>query len=58
MRTYLHVFIAAVIGMQVALLFAPSVTWEWASLGILIGMAKVAKNDMKNFHKKIVYETI
>jgi O-antigen ligase len=43
MRTYLHVFIAAVAGMQVALLFAPSVTWEWTSLGILGGIANVAR---------------
>lgn len=42
-RTYLHVFIAAVLGMQVALLFAPSVTWEWPTLGILIGIVNVAK---------------
>lgn len=43
LRTYLHVFIAAVLGIQVALLFAPNVLWEWPTFGILIGIAHVAK---------------
>lgn len=43
LRGYLHVFIAAVVGMQIALLFAPYVVWEWASIGILIGITNTAK---------------
>jgi ABC-type Mn2+/Zn2+ transport system permease subunit len=42
-RTYLHAFVAAVMGTQVASLFAPYVLWEWASLGILIGMTNIAQ---------------
>lgn len=41
LRVYLQVFLAAVVGMQVALLFAPSVTWEWPTLGILTGIANL-----------------
>ncbi|MEZ4864528.1 MAG: O-antigen ligase family protein [Caldilineaceae bacterium] len=36
-RIYLQAILAAVIGFQVALQFAPSVLWEWPAMGILAG---------------------
>lgn len=55
MRTYLHVFIATVLGLQVALWFAPSVTWEWPTLGILVGILNVARWE-KNSPQKMQAE--
>lgn len=46
-RAYLNVFIAAALGLQVAMLFAPSVLWEWPVFGILIGISNVMKMEAK-----------
>ncbi|HIP69884.1 MAG TPA: hypothetical protein EYH05_00635 [Anaerolineae bacterium] len=46
-KTYLHALIAAVIGIQIALLFAPLVVWEWPTLGILIGLIHLAEIETK-----------
>ena len=43
-RTYLNVFVAALVGMQVAMIFAPSVLWEWPVIGILLGLIRVCNN--------------
>lgn len=52
LRTYLHVFIAAVLGIQVALLFAPSVLWEWPAIGILAGIVNVIKVEKRQILKE------
>lgn len=46
-KTYLNAFIAAVIGIQIALQFAPSVVWAWPALGILIGFTQMAKTKIQ-----------
>lgn len=45
LRTYINVFIAATVGMQVALLFAPEVLWEWPVIGILLGLINVRRRE-------------
>jgi hypothetical protein len=47
-RIYLHAFLAAVIGLQVAMLFAPAVIWEWPVFGIVLGTIHMIK--MENQH--------
>lgn len=46
-RTYINVFIAAMLGMQVALMFAPEVLWEWPVTGILLGLINVNRVTQK-----------
>ncbi len=47
-RTYLNVFIAAVLGIQVALIFAPNVLWEWPVFGILLGLININQTMQKS----------
>ena len=43
LRAYLNAFIAALVGIQVALLFAPTMVWEWPVFGILAGLINLAE---------------
>lgn len=46
-KTYLNAFISSIIGIQVALLFAPFVVWEWPTLGILAGLINLVEIETK-----------
>lgn len=47
LRTYLHAFIGALVGTQLAMQFAPDMLWEWPVLAILVGIVNLIQIENK-----------
>jgi hypothetical protein len=52
LHTYTNAFIASMIGILAALMFLPSVLWEWPVLGILAGLLTLVASESPNYRMK------